>query len=459
MAAERCDHDRGARLRTRLAAVAATWAGQPSGHGVARNPALNPLPDAALQPAADGSDVGRPDRPAAAEVGGRGTGAGEPGHRGPLSDPDDGRAPGPLSTPVDRTARARARAGNWSGATGAGRRARRLAAEAEQSWSDPPLPELGTPAIGRPHPDPDPPAPTIEVQPAEADGRWFDHATATLHAAGAAGVPGPGVSAGSRGEGSSAADPAAAGGPSTTRTPPGSARTTDTGRAVAIGAASGSTSLIGDALLRELIEHARPGVRHDASNGEPRSPEQDSTAAATVDRRTERWDGGPGDTGHGSGSSSNGVPGRDRRRDDPATPPGRRTDDGVADTVVFALDRRHDPTVAVPPVHATRDVSHDDAAGRHRPAGRGPDTRSEVPPTGAAPGPASGPGPLPRRAPGGGPEAPVSDTASTSGGPSAPAPGAADPRPEGARRPSTTDTDGLGIGDLLAGALAAYRGI
>ena len=77
---------------------------------------------------------------------------------------------------------------------------------------------------------------------------------------------------------------------------------------------------------------------------------------------------------------------------------------------------------------------------------------------GAAAGPASGPGPLPRRGPGG-PEAPVRDSASIGGGPNAPAPGAADPRPDGARRPSTTDTDGLGIGDLLAGALAAYRGI
>jgi hypothetical protein len=454
MAAERCDHDRGARLRTRLATVAATWAGRPSGHGVARYPASSSLPDGALEPAGGGSDVGWADHPAAAELDGRGAGAGEPGYGGPLSDPNHGPAPDLLSTPVDRTARARARAGNWSGATGAGRRARRLAAEAEQGWSDPPLPELGTPAIERPHPDPDPPAPAVETPPAEADGRWFDHATATLHAAGAAGVPGPGARAGSRGEGSSAAGPAAAGGPSTTGTPPGPARTTDTGRAVAVGAASGSTSLIGDALLRELLEHAQPGVRHDASSGEPRPPGPDSTAAPTVDRRTERWDGGPGDTGHRNGSSSNGVPGLDRRRDDPA----RRTDAGVADTVVFALDRRHDSTVAVPPVHPTRDMSYDDAAGRHRPTGRGPDTGSEFPQAGAAPGPASGAGPLPRRAPGG-PEAPVSDSASTSGGPSAPAPGTADPGPAGARRPSTTDTDGLGIGDLLAGALAAYRGI
>ncbi|MGZ8749862.1 MAG: hypothetical protein ACXWYP_03170, partial [Pseudonocardia sp.] len=460
MAAERCDHDRGARLRTRLATVAATWAGRPSGHGVARYAALSSLPDAALQPAGDGSDVGWADHPAAAEVAGRGTGAVEPGHAGPLSDPDHDPAPDPLSTPTGRTARARARAGNWSGATGAGRRARRLAAEADQGWSTPPLPELGAPASERSRPDPDPPAPTIEVQPAaEADKSWFDHATATPHAAGAGGAHGPGVSAGSRGERPAVADPAAADGPPTTRTPAGSARTTDTGRAVAIGAASASTSLIGDALLRELIEHARPGVRHDASTGESRSPGQDSGAARTVGSRTDRWDGGPGDTGHGNGSSSNGVPGLDRRRDDPAAPPVRRTDAGVADTVVFELDRRHDSTVVVPPVHPTRDVNHDDAAGRHRPVGRGPDTGSGFPQTGAAPRPASGPGPLPHRGHDGPEESVGKDAASTGGGPSAPAPGAADPRTEGARRPSTTYTDGLGIGDLLAGALAAYRGI
>jgi hypothetical protein len=227
---------------------------------------------------------------------------------------------------------------------------------------------------------------------------------------------------------------------------------------VAIGAASGSTSLIGDALLRELIEHARPGARHDTPTGEPRSPGQAGGAARTVDSRTDRWDGGPGDTGHGNGSSSNGVPGLDRHRADPATPPVRRTDAGVADTVVFELDAGHDSTVAVPPVYPTHDVNHDDAAGRHRPAARGPDTRSGFPQTGASPGPATGPDPLPRRAPGG-PEAPVGESASTGGGPGAPANGAADPRSDGARRGSTTDTDGLGIGDLLAGALAAYRGI
>jgi hypothetical protein len=33
------------------------------------------------------------------------------------------------------------------------------------------------------------------------------------------------------------------------------------------------------------------------------------------------------------------------------------------------------------------------------------------------------------------------------------------PGGRGAARPGWTDTDGLGIGDLLAGALAAYRNL
>jgi hypothetical protein len=180
---------------------------------------------------------------------------------------------------------------------------------------------------------------------------------------------------------------------------------------VAVGAASSSASLIGDALLRELIEHAGPGRRHGASPGEPRSPGQDGGAE------------------HRNGSSSNGVPGLDRRRADPPAPPVHRTDAGVADTVVFERDRRHDSTIAVPPVRPTREAGYDDA-----PAG-----------------PDASPTETPART-GGHPTTPDDQ-----GGPAAP--GAAHPRPDGPRHPSTTDTDGLGIGDLLAGALAAYRGI
>jgi hypothetical protein len=519
MAAERCDHDREARLRTRLAAVTATWAGRPSGQGVDRYPALSALPDAALHPAANGSGAGWADRPASAEVADHGTGAGEPGHVGLPSEQECDPASAPLSTPPDRTACARARAGNWSGATGAGRRARRLAAEAaaEQGWSDPPLPELGTPAAERFHPDPDPQAPSVQAQSApEGEESWFDHATATLHAAATRGVSGNGAGTGQREEGLASAD-----GPATTGTPAGaSTRTTDTGRAVAIGAASGSASLIGDALLRELIEHAGPGARHGASPGEPR-PAEDSGAARTVGSRTDQWGGWPGDTAHRNGSSPNGPAGLDRHPDDdPVAPPVRRTDADVADTVVFELDRRHDSTVAVPPVRPTSGPSHDDATGRHGAAGRGPDIGSGFPQTGTPAGPTSGRRPLPRRAPAGPEKSDTKDAAPIGGhprtepdghgdpadtlrvgrpvepgqrprdhdntappgaspsrdpggtsargrakghvtgdAPGASAPGAARPRPDGPRRPSTADTDGLGIGDLLAGALAAYRGI
>ena len=47
MAAERRDHDRGARLRMRLAAATDTWAGSPSGHGAARQSTWGFLTDPA----------------------------------------------------------------------------------------------------------------------------------------------------------------------------------------------------------------------------------------------------------------------------------------------------------------------------------------------------------------------------------------------------------------------------
>ena len=142
---------------------------------------------------------------------------------------------------------------------------------------------------------------------------------------------------------------------------------------MAVGAPS--PSLIGDELLRELIEQPGPGRERDAqtaATAEPRPPVPERNGAAH-----------------------------------------HEIDSGVADTVVFELDPRHDSTVVVPPVRPTRSAS-DEATGRHRPTDRSPET-----------------------------PAPDGDRRQ-SGGP---------------RLPSATDTDGLGIGDLLAGALAAYRGI
>ena len=126
-----------------------------SGRARPRRPAVRPGPRSGAGPAVD------PGRPHSAC----------PGARRELERRDRGRPPG-----------APARDGG-SGRTEAGR--------------TPHFPELGTPASERSHPDPDSPGSAIEVQPAaEADKSWFDHATTTLHAAGATGATGHGVSAG-----------------------------------------------------------------------------------------------------------------------------------------------------------------------------------------------------------------------------------------------------------------------
>ena len=66
-------------------------------------------------------------------------------------------------------------------------------------------------------------------------------------------------------------------------------------------------------------------------------------------------------------------------------------------------------------------------------------------------GTARRPGPHERRDPADPASDGRGDRRRAAGGPETPAPDQGRPRP--------TDTDGLGIGDLLAGALAAYRGI
>jgi hypothetical protein len=158
--------------------------------------------------------------------------------------------------------------------------------------------------------------------------------------------------------------------------------------------------------------------------------------------------------------------------------PGRRAEpsrvSGVGDTVVFELDPRSDSTVAVSPVLPVRDPARTPApaggqASQHGapepgpqvPASTGPgaplDTRRHQynghgrPPGSNGSHPPEGPGADHGGNPGDSPEA-------GSPGAGTPGPGASSRRP-GAARSATSDTDGLGLGDLLAGALAAYRNI
>lgn len=369
MAAERCDRDRGARMRTGLAAATAMWAARPSGRDVAGHAVPGVGSEAALPPPGTDRDPGRVDHVAAIDATDVGIGFDPDGYpSAPLSESLSEPVSDPTSDPTsDRTARARARAGNGNGVTRPSRRARRLAAEAaaEQGWPDVRLPELGTPTADRP-----------------------------------------------------------------SRAPAGSStRTTDTGRAVAVG----SASLIGDALFRELIDNT----------GAQRAPEEKPGSVA------------PGPLDH---------------------------PDDVADTVVFDLDPHHDSTVAVPPVRPTpadRDPAplspgHDPGArsgalrngaqagpgiagtqprptggaerrsGRARDDGRVGGDTVRAPTVGpAGPGSTAPPGPNGHRDPRSGP----------------PTPGPAQAPTDRSGRPRATDPDGLGIGDLLAGALAEYRGI
>ncbi|HEX5811591.1 MAG TPA: hypothetical protein VFY38_05805, partial [Pseudonocardia sp.] len=196
----------------------------------------------------------------------------------------------------------------------------------------------------------------------------------------------------------------------TSATSGGGSAHTDTGRAVAVGGPPGSGSLIGDALLRELLENGRPP------------------------RRTE--------------SSSDSV---------------------VSDTVVFEVDPRHDSTVAVSPVLPVRDPARaPTTAGGQVPRRGAPEPGPQAPasttssPTRRYNGHGRPPGPNGSHPP----EGPAADHGADPGHlPDArpaeagsPGPGASRRRP-GAGRSATSDTDGLGLGDLLAGALAAYRDI
>ena len=121
MAAERRDHDRGARLRTRLAAVTGTWAGRPSSHEAIREQEWRSSTAAAIREAAALLGAGPGRGPRSGETHDVAAGADAAG-------PENGSPSDPAPTP-DGTDRPRAHAVDPGGATGSSRRARRLAAE------------------------------------------------------------------------------------------------------------------------------------------------------------------------------------------------------------------------------------------------------------------------------------------------------------------------------------------
>ena len=144
MAAERRDHDRAARLRTRLAAVTGTWAGRPSSHEAIREQEWRSSTAAAIREAAALLGAGPGRGPRAGETHDVAAGADAAG-------PENGSPSDPAPTP-DGTDRARAHAVDPGGATSSSRRARRLAAESAEAvgWSDAAPPELGATASARP---------------------------------------------------------------------------------------------------------------------------------------------------------------------------------------------------------------------------------------------------------------------------------------------------------------------
>ncbi len=198
-----------------------------------------------------------------------------------------------------------------------------------------------------------------------------------------------------------------------------------------------------------------------------------ATAAVGV-RRSSFRRGGPlvGDAVPESTSSAAGpavLPSADA---EPSARPVGQVDPALRDTVVFERDPRLGSTVAVPSVHpAGGGGSAKSVVGTPAPQADG---SADEPPAasdrGAASdtvrvGPALSGGPRARRNGHSRSREPGSGDGSAAGAsePSGPReqgrrPGETGAAP-GAGRPRPTDTDGLGLGDLLAGALAAYRSI
>jgi hypothetical protein len=226
-------------------------------------------------------------------------------------------------------------------------------------------------------------------------------------------------------------------GRATSATSGGRSAHTDTGRAVAVGATSASGSLIGDALLRELLENGLPARRTEPSRVSGVSdtvvfeldPRHDSTVAVSPS-------GTPSPNASprtGTGQVAPAIAGAAAAPHPPR--PDERRDHGVP----TGAGRDGSPAVHTVRVAAPLDTRRHQHNGHGRPPGSNGSHRPE--------GPAADHGGNPGDSP---------DTGSPGAG--SPGPGATS-RPRGAARSATSDTDGLGLGDLLAGALAAYRNI
>jgi hypothetical protein len=416
MAADRRDRERAAQLRVRLAAAADAWADRPSrspADVVSREPVLAPSLDAAAGPRGDGAVDRR-------HAGSGPAGSGSHGRERSVTTPaDEGVAVPPGAA--------------------AGRRARRLAAEALEHRIN-----GASTAADAGGPDGD---------------RRTDRGT-RRGTAGRAADAGHGSGHARHGAESASGSFRVAG-----ATPP-----RDTTSAWGTGSPHGpvpaayrapnaGSSMIGDALLRELVDGGRT-----APDG-LLSPSDRSTAAAGRDRTDGDHAETAARTAHdplfgplvadGTRGSAAGA-----RRDDPTVRWDRPADRPPSDddTVVFGtrVNGHADRPARRPRTDDGR--PSEDVPGESRPAHDG--KNPSAPGTGGRPDgtPPSGTSASVRHGEEDG--APADERAGTSG-PSGTANGSGPARRgmsgRAPGRPPSTDTDGLGLADLLAGALAAYR--
>jgi hypothetical protein len=487
MSADRRDRERAAQLRTGLTAATTTWAlrssGDPAGAGATRGTD----PTTSLDGAAGPRDHEPNGRTSAADV----VGVHVTDGRGETVDPWHGDPPSPdavgsrarRETPNDP-----AHPGGPAGpGAGTGRRARRLVAEALEQ-------RLDTSATLDGGPDEDRRAGRGPARAASGgrvsnghvpNGHVSNGHLPDGHAADGGRVAATGPTRRSvEPAGGSVRGATSAPGPTWgTPSPPGAVH-------AAYRTAGGGGSLIGDALLHELAGGSRPGadgVRSstDRSAAAPRGRtdgERLGTAGGSaahdplfgpIDADGSRGPDGPGASrasANGAGPGSGGAGGStagmtDSRMTNPRSPRSPRRErpaGGLSydDTVVLGMrvNGQADPPT-LPPGADGGGHAADDTSGAARPARGGPSGRHGGGPDGPAPGP-------PPSASGGGRNDSTADGAADPHGPARPdVPDTADGSRRARRgtsgrgpgRPPSTDTDGLGLADLLAGALAAYR--